>query len=253
MWRQLRTLNFSPDSGLTTVEVPTDGDLSTQHCKDCHSWSVLTDPIEIRQALICRNRLHFGQAYGTFPTISVGGGMKFDDAIDWTTSTTAADDLLQGTLPFADKELDEASTLFLHQFRVSTALNSVSSEVTANEWIGKMKVRRETTTTSPSGMHLGHHKALLREFPPRDEAPPPGAATLESKRRLLLQGQMDLLNYAIRHSYIYCRWQKITTFMIRNNPHSSKIHRLRVIHLYEADLNLTFWRQVAIPDSPLHR
>jgi hypothetical protein len=44
MWRQLRTLNPTPDSGLTTVEVPSDGDLSTQHCKVCHSWSVLRIP-----------------------------------------------------------------------------------------------------------------------------------------------------------------------------------------------------------------
>jgi hypothetical protein len=200
MWRQLRSLNPTPENGLTTVEVPTDGDFWTQHCKDCHSWSVLTDPIEIRQALICRNRLHFGQTYGTFPTIP-----PFTDGIDWTASTTAADDPLQGTLPFADEELDEASTLFLHQFRVLTALISVSPEDTASEWVGKMKVWRETTTTNPSGMHLGHHKALVREFPPTDEAPPPGAVTLESKRRLLLQGQLDLLNYAIRHSYIYRR------------------------------------------------
>jgi hypothetical protein len=44
MWRQLRHLN-------------------------CNSCSVLTDQVEIRHALICRNRLHFGQAHGTFPTV----------------------------------------------------------------------------------------------------------------------------------------------------------------------------------------
>jgi hypothetical protein len=146
MWRQLRTLNPTPLSGLTMAGDPRDCYFSTQHCKDCHSWSAFNGP-HIRQAFICRNRLHFGQVYVTFPTIP-----PFTDAFDWTASKTAADDFLQGTLPFADEELDETANLFLHQFRVSTALNSVSSEVTASEWVGKMKVWRETTTTSPSGI-----------------------------------------------------------------------------------------------------
>jgi hypothetical protein len=95
-------------------------------------------------------------------------------------------------------------------------------------------------------MHLGHHKALVREFQPTHEAASPGAVTLESKRQLLLQGQLDL-NCAIRHSYMYCQWQKIITFLIRKDPHSSKIHRLSVIHLYGADLSLLLgvkWRSL---------
>jgi hypothetical protein len=76
--------------------------------------------------------------------------------------------------------MDEESSLFLHHLRVSTALNSVSSEVTASEWVGTMKEWRETTTTNPIGVHLGHHKTLVREFPPTDEAPPSGVVTLES-------------------------------------------------------------------------
>jgi hypothetical protein len=68
-----------------------------------------------------------------------------------------------------------------------------------------------------------------------------------SKRKQLLQGQLDLLNYAIRHSYSYKRWHKVATFMIRKDPQASKIHRLRVIHMCEADLNLLLgvkWRSL---------
>jgi hypothetical protein len=59
--------------------------------------------------------------------------------------------------------------------------------------------------------------------------------------------QLDLLNYAIQHSYTYNRWRKAATFMIRKDSNSSKIHRLRVIHLYEAGLNLLLgvkWRSL---------
>ena len=80
-----------------------------------------------------------------------------------------------------------------------------------------------------------------------EETPPGGQPTIEFKRQTLLQGQLDLLNYAIRHSYTYNRWLKVATFMIRKESNSSKIHRLRVIHLYEADLNLLLgvkWRSL---------
>ena len=60
IWRQLRSLNPVPDSGITT---PTTGDPTTPNCKACESWTLLTDPVEIRHALICRNKLHFGQAH----------------------------------------------------------------------------------------------------------------------------------------------------------------------------------------------
>jgi hypothetical protein len=111
-----------------------------------------------------------------------------------------------------------------------------------------MKVWRDSTTTSPGGMHLGHHKALIKEFPVSDENSPRELQTTESMRQHLLKGQLDLLNYSIKHSYYYEHWKKVATFMIRKDQNSSRIHRLRVIRLYEADLNLLLgvkWRSLS--------
>jgi hypothetical protein len=108
-----------------------------------------------------------------------------------------------------------------------------------------MTVWRESTTTCPSGMHFGHHKALFKEFPVSDKNSPRELQTTESKLQPLLKGQLDLLNCAIKHSYCYERWKKVATFMIRQ--YSSRSHRLRVIRLYEADLNLLLgvkWRSL---------
>jgi hypothetical protein len=80
-------------------------------------------------------------------------------------------------------------------------------------------------------MQLGNHKALLTVLPALSEAPQSGDLPIESKHQLLLQGQLDLLNYAIRHSYTYSRWKIVAAFMIRKDSGSSKVHRLRVIHL----------------------
>ena len=47
-----------------------------------------------------------------------------------------------------------------------------------------------------------------------------------------------MLKIAAIHEHVYKRWQHILTCMIQKDPGSAKIHRLRVLHLYECDLNL---------------
>ncbi|KAG7355833.1 hypothetical protein IV203_000519 [Nitzschia inconspicua] len=74
-----------------------------------------------------------------------------------------------------------------------------------------MKVWNENTSTSPSGMHLGHHKAIIKPFPVpencdyEDPDKPPPCGDL---RNDLVQGQLQLINNAIKHSYCYNRWSK---------------------------------------------
>ena len=107
-----------------------------------------------------------------------------------------------------------------------------------------MNAWRESTTTSPSGLHLGHHKCLTREiFVPTDSEGNVTAAgqalqDLENIRLKLLKAQVQLINCAIKRQHVFTRWQKVANFMILKEPGNTKIHRLRVIHLYDADLNL---------------
>ena len=44
-----------------------------------------------------------------------------------------------------------------------------------------------------------------------------------------------MINYAIRHNYLYKRWKQILNFMIYKEQCNVKIHWLQVIHIYEAD------------------
>jgi hypothetical protein len=41
-------------------------------------------------------------------------------------------------------------------------LDKFPATITVPEWTSKIKIWDERTTTSPSGLHLGHHKALVR-------------------------------------------------------------------------------------------
>jgi hypothetical protein len=57
---------------------------------------------------------------------------------------------------------------------------------------------------------------------------------------------VTLLNYAMKFSYSFERWQDVVNVMLMKEPGNPKIHRLCVIHLYEADYNLRLavkWRQ----------
>jgi hypothetical protein len=133
--------------------------------------------------------------------------------------------------------------------KMSTALNSKCSVVTAKEWLGKMTMWRESTTTSPSGMHLGHHKALIKEFPVSDENSPRNLQTTEYMRQNLLKGQLDLLNYAIKHSYCYKRWKKVATFMIRKDQNSPSPRLISA----RSGLEPSPWSEVEIYNTPLYR
>jgi hypothetical protein len=92
------------------------------------------------------------------------------------------------------------SPFFLHQFRLSTARNSISSAVTEGEWVGKMKSVERNHHYQPKWNALGHHKALLKEFPVMEETPPGGQPTIEFKRQISLQGQLDLLRGRINEN-----------------------------------------------------
>ena len=46
-----------------------------------------------------------------------------------------------------------------------------------------------------------------------------------------------ILTYAVTHGYSLLRWRNIVNMMILKEENNFKIHRLQVIHLYEADLN----------------
>ncbi|KAG7361856.1 reverse transcriptase RNA-dependent DNA polymerase [Nitzschia inconspicua] len=244
MWRQLRALNPVGDQGITTIDVPTDGNFETNHCKECTDWTTIDEPKNIEAALLKRNRIHFGQAQGTPPTIS-----PLREKINWSASTYESELILEGD-NIDSAMLSAAEKLMLTHFRRTTNLDTITAQITEAEWEGKMKVWNENTSTSPSGMHLGHHKAIIKPFPvPEnyDYEDPDKPPLCEDLRNDLVQGQLQLVNYAIKHSYCYDRWSKVATFMIQKEPGNTKVHRLRVIHLYEADFNLLLgvkWRQL---------
>ena len=63
---------------------------------------------------------------------------------------------------------------------------------------------------------------------------------VESDRGCLMKVHLILLNFCAATGHSLRRWHKIVTTMIPKEANNFKLHRLRVIHLYEADLTALF-------------
>ena len=70
---------------------------------------------------------------------------------------------------------------------------------------------------------------------------------LDNIQYQLQQIWLNLLNYATKWEYSYNRWKSIVTKMILKEAGDFCIHRLQVIHLYQADFSLLcgiFWQKI---------
>ena len=97
------------------------------------------------------------------------------------------------------------------------------------------KWNEKTVTSIHSGRHLGHLHAIFRAFIfSNDEY----YNKMCHKRSAIIQLHFLMLVIAAKNKYVYDRWKRIVTQMIEKDPGCSKLCCLRVIHLYECDLNL---------------
>ena len=144
---------------------------------------------------------------------------------------------------YSPEEIDEITHLLITNLRkkTDTVLNGI---ITTDQFVGKIKKWDERTSTSPSGLHLGHYHALWRHSGLSTKNPL--RETIELGQSKLIEARVSLLNYALRFGYSYERWRNVVNVMLTKDPGKPRIHRLRVIHLYEADYNLLLaikWRE----------
>ena len=135
--------------------------------------------------------------------------------------------------------------LMLNHMKRSTDLDSLPTEITEEALIKRVRRWNEGTSTSPSGIDLGHIHALIqRHSIDKDD---PAFDDIEMQRKALLRAHVVLINYALRFGYSFKRWQTVVNIMIEKEANNPKIHRLRVIHIYEWDYNLLLgmkWREM---------
>lgn len=218
-----------PQSWPSTHQPTTLDDLEDP--KRCTEWKTVTEPAEIEHYLLLRNRLHFGQAQGTPFTID-----PLQSELDWLATSPAAEALLQGKYhyPGDHPQLQR----LLAACKAAAPLDSIPQELSMGEFRSKIRSWKESTTTSPSGRHLGRYKAIFVPMlinTERDSLDQ--SLSFADKQELIAKLVLSLINYCIRNTYVLTRWKTVINVMILKEPGDYRIRRLRVIHLYEADYN----------------
>jgi hypothetical protein len=160
--------------------------------------------------------------------------------------------VLQGN--FDTSDFDKITRLILDSLQIRQE-DIVRTEISLEDLKAKYTSWSESTSTSPSGRHLGHFKALLSRNPhpeALDGNPNPEHDTFLAKRGHIWEVHHQMLNYVLLHGFSYTRWQTVVKCLIEKDLSQPKIHRLRVIQLYENDYNLILamkWRTLTFTNE----
>lgn len=240
MFQKLQMLRQTRQrGGITRIEVPQN---PHDDPRKCTHWKIIDVPTEILIQLQKRNRQHFGQAHGTPFTVP-----PLSTDLGFTSMTPSGTMILDGRYDAAN--LDSAVQQIIQQLQVieRATTHKLQPSISHNDFVGKLQSWRESTSTSPSGLHLGHYKSLLARHEFSDlPSTDPRRLEMDAKQTDLLTLQLQLINYALETGYSYQRWQQVANAMLFKEPGNIKIHRTRVIHLYEADYNLAMglkWKE----------
>jgi hypothetical protein len=164
LFRKLkRVRNTQARKGVVRLEIPLHPDVDP---KSCTEWTTVEVPQEIVRRLQERNRIHFGQAHGTPFTVP-----PLSNHLGFCGSGVQSEYILNGThdlRPYSESvRLLLRHMQYTHEMAQDTSRPTISKE----EFTDKLKVWAESTTTSPSGIHLGHYKVLIGRHSFSSDAP----------------------------------------------------------------------------------
>jgi hypothetical protein len=215
-------------SGITRLKVPAEEENGIRmiDTEGKEEWEVLTDPQEIEDRIIRRNILHFGQANDT-PFNS----KEFIDMFGTDGDSETTEALLQGTLP--DISAFPVEVQLILKKISENPQPAIDTTITSEDLKGLFKNWKETTSTSPSGCHLGHWHALLAP----DGLRPDPDSTEDPISDRILKVHANILNTATITGIPLDRWKQVNSSMISKVEGQARIDKLRIIHIYEADYN----------------
>jgi hypothetical protein len=119
--------------------------------------------------------------------------------------------------------------------------------------VKKIRKWKESTTTSPSGLHLGHHKSLISVHKFSFDDKNPKQLELNQQQSEILEAYLKFMNILLQTSTALDRWKVVHSVALFKDTTNHYVHRIRNIHIYEADYNLLLklkWEQtIAIAEK----
>ena len=263
MFRRIKaTLKLSTSSALTKVILSS----TSTHIHPANGTrvemqqeNIIDTKRALEEAIIGRNKRHFAQAQGTPFSVPPLSHISSNNGFNVYRDHAGND------ITLSDSSFIETNTVLdILREKASTPTQSWSPLLTFDDFISGLLHWQESTSTSPSGCHLGVYKALVTaylnnsdEFSLPDMAQEtnndllpditnPGVATgtiqpiwsTQEKAERILQLIHGLLATAARHGFYLARWTQVVNVMIYKRPGCIDLEKLRVIHLFEADFNL---------------
>ena len=143
------------------------------------------------------------------------------DTITFSGLSIQADQILSGQSPPDWSKDDHAMREFLASFTLPQCVSdkpAIPCDITQDDVLRGFQSWKESTSTSPSGRHLGLYKAAIQH-------------------PVLLSCFVKFLNIAISSGISIPRWSNAVNILIEKDTGQPKINRLRIIHLFEADFN----------------
>jgi hypothetical protein len=112
-------------------------------------WEMIHDQQRLKDFLIKRNIVHFRQAHGTPFTIAPL------NKLDWNASSKEAELLLNGQIPDDFKNSNPFAVEILQHIANREQLTEIDTYLSPDDIARGFRRWKETTSTSPSGCHLG--------------------------------------------------------------------------------------------------
>ena len=181
------------------------------------SWTRIGDKHELEQTLLHRNEAKFRESRDSvFATSSIG------EDIGILGDGDAVEQILNGTYTLREDILQRHNSEIIRIFIQELAqhnkeVESIDPLITTQDMKELFGNTREKTSSSPSGLHVGHYKA--------------GYENAEIAEILTSFTALPFL-----YGFTLSRWKKSLHVMLPklNRPY---IHKLRIVQLFEADFN----------------
>jgi hypothetical protein len=214
-----KVLNKSATKGLTRIDIPdsrgatdTSGDPNNPKTRK-GPWRSVTNPSDIAKAVCKVNIEQYHQAH-----ITPFGSGPLATLIGRRGDTPASVDLLRGTIPELLNPLMPETMRILQTLATQYPAATGTAVITPEEFVSTYRVADENTSSSPSGRHIGHYKAILDD-------------------PLLVQLHSRMMSLPFQAGFAPERWTKVTDIMLEKEPNNPRCHRLCILALFESDLN----------------
>ena len=205
--------------GISRVDIPYSHESATEEIDPktwTGPWRAITDPEQIGFYICQANIKQYNQAENT----PFGSGYIAEVLQDVLTSDTA-DALLESKLDLDQSKIPLRETQTILEFlgqQYTTPIQYGHINISPDEFKSTYSIVKEKTSSSLSGRHVGHYKAVL-----------------DNDSIIMVHAAMMSIPY--QTGFSPSRWHQVVDVMLEKDPGQPRQHRLRIVALLESDYN----------------